>query len=132
MFNLRSMVLEGDLKLGRTMGLLTPKIFYSGWMKSDHPVISIQKSGSPLEARTVVNDSHYVRLAARKLFLRIFKSRPFYLRPHFRIHLVHLTFICALSLDSPLQPLKPSILRSPNLSHWPEAFLFQNCRFRLP
>ena len=29
-FNSGSMVLEGDLKLGRTMGLLTPKIFYFG------------------------------------------------------------------------------------------------------
>lgn len=76
-FNSRSMVLEGDLKLGRTMGLLTPKIFYSGWLKSDHPVISIQRLGSPAESRTVVNDSHYVSLAARKLSLRFFKIRPF-------------------------------------------------------
>lgn len=107
-FNSRSMALEGDLKLGRTMGLLTPKIFYFGCrMKSDHPVISIQKSRAAGRAsgpyNAAVNDNHYLggwrlvnshSISLSPLFLWLFLNvRPLIARPHFRIHLVRLMFI---------------------------------------
>lgn len=96
-FNSRSMVLEGDLKLGRTMGLLTPKIFYSGWLKSDHPVISIQRSWfhrerpAPWLTTVITRACQLVNFPCGSLK---FVPSP---QSHFRIHLVHLTFIRALS-----------------------------------
>lgn len=119
-FNSRSMVLEGDLKLGRTMGLLTPKIFYSGWLKSDHPVISIQRLGSPAESpapwlTTVITWAwQLVNFPCGSL--KFVSS----LQPHFRIHLVHLTFIRALSLVSSVLTLNAELYD--HFNHWMTHF----------